>query len=213
MVMIMTAAPKYVTRRATVEDLPQLIWLWQLEQLPAETLEKRFNEFQVVSDADGRVLAAIGIQVAGTQGWLHSEAIAQQELADKFRDLLWNRMQVIIRNHALERLWTQNQALWWRDQGFQCAEESILGSRPEVFQATSDEDWNVKTLRAADANALFDREFAQLKAMQHEETARIQARNQWIKRIAMGVVVVVFLLVVVWAITLLKFGPQLFRKH
>jgi len=213
MVMIMTAASKYLTRRATVEDLPQLIPLWQLEQLPAGTLEKRFNEFQVVSDADGRVLAAIGIQIAGTQGWLHSEAIAQQELADRFRELLWNRMQVIIRNHALERLWTQNQALWWRDQGFQGAEESILGSRPEAFQAMGDEDWNVKTLRVADANALFDREFAQLKAMQHEETARLQERTQWVKRIAMGVVVVMFLLVIAWAVTLLKFGPQLFRKH
>jgi hypothetical protein len=37
--MIMTAAPQYRARRATVEDLPQLISLWQLEQLPAASLE------------------------------------------------------------------------------------------------------------------------------------------------------------------------------
>jgi N-acetylglutamate synthase-like GNAT family acetyltransferase len=213
MVMIMTAATNYATRRATVEDLPQLLELWRLDQLPAEDLEKRFNEFQVVSDADGRVLAAIGIQIAGTQGWLHSEAIARQELANQFRELLWNRMQVLIRNHALERLWTQMNALWWRDQGFQCAEESILGSRPATFISTSDEDWNVKTLRAADANSLLDREFAQLKAAQQEETARVQRRTQWLKRVAHGVTVVVFLIVVAWALTLLRFGPQLFHKH
>lgn len=210
--MIMTAAPHYVTRRATVEDVPQLLALWQLERLPTAALEKRFVEFQVVSDADGRVLAALGLQISGSQGLLHSESIARQELADQFRELLWNRMQAMIRNHALERLWTQNQALWWRDLGFASAEESMLASRPEVFPASSDEDWNVKTLRAADATAQLDREFAQFKVMQHEETARLQARARWVKRIALGVTAVVFLLVIIWAITLLRFGPQLFRK-
>ena len=73
----MTDAPRLVTRRATVEDLPQLIDLWRLEQLPAASLEKRFTEFQIVCDDIGRVLAAVGIQISGAQAWLHSESIAQ----------------------------------------------------------------------------------------------------------------------------------------
>src|SRR6266576_1716674 len=95
---------RYVTRRATVEDLPQLIALWRLERLPSEMLEKCFTEFQVVCDEAGEVLAAIGIRIAGVHGLLHGESIARPEEADALRALLWNRMQVIIRNHALERL-------------------------------------------------------------------------------------------------------------
>ena len=33
----------FVARRATVEDLPQLLPLWRLENLPADELEKRFS--------------------------------------------------------------------------------------------------------------------------------------------------------------------------
>lgn len=211
MVMIMTAAPQYVTRRATFDDLPQLLDLWRLEQLPAAALEKRFNEFQVVSDADGRVLAAIGIQIAGGQGLLHGESIARPELADQLRELLWNRMQVIIRNHALERLWTRNNSTWWREQGFARAEQAVAASLPAAFNDGSP-DWNVKTLRAADANAALEREFAQLKTLQQEESARLLERTAWLKRFALGVVAVVFLLVIAWAIALMRYGPQLFKR-
>src|SRR3954469_24572577 len=82
--MIMSAT-SYVTRRATVEDLPQLLALWRLERLPADALEKRFTEFQVVSDNSGEVLGAVGIQIAGSHGLLHGESMARPEHADEFR--------------------------------------------------------------------------------------------------------------------------------
>lgn len=208
--MMITAVPPHVTRRATVEDLPQLVALWRLEQLPAELLEKRFTEFQVVSDEAGQVLAAIGLQIAGVQGWLHSEAIATPELGDGLRELLWNRFQVIIQNHALERLWTQISVPFWREKGFERASAEQIASRPDQFPA-NDREWFVKTLRAANASAAVERELAQLKAMQQEESVRMQQRVQWAKRFALGITVVVFLLVIAWAITMLKFGPQMFR--
>ena len=130
--MTMTEAP-YVARRATVEDLPQLLALWELERLPATALEKRFTEFQVVSDDAGVVLAAVGLQIIGAHGLLHGEAIARPELSDMLRGLLWKRLQVIIQNHALERLWTQLPAHAWRDQGFERATEEQLKLRPAEY--------------------------------------------------------------------------------
>jgi hypothetical protein len=50
-----------------------------------------------------------------------------------------------------------------------------------------------------------------LKTIQQEEVARLQEQVRWMKRVALGITVVVFLLVIVWAVTLLKVGPKLFR--
>lgn len=209
--MFMTPT-SYVTRRATIGDLPQLISLWRLEQLPADALEKCFTEFQVVSDADGTVLAAIGIRIAGAQGWLHDESIARQEIADPLRDLLWKRLQVIIQNHALERLWTQLSGTYWRDHGFVLADAEQLKALPSAFQS-GERPWHMMTLRAANANAALEREMAQLKTLQQEQKARMQQRVQWAKRLALGITVVVFLLVIAWAVTLFKYGPKLFHGH
>lgn len=202
---------RLVTRRATVEDLPQLIPLWRLEQLPAEALEKRFTEFQVVTDDAGQVLGAIGLRIVGTQGCLHSESIALPELSDEIRARLWKRLQVSIQNHALERLWTQMDGMFWREQNFQPATDEQLKMLPAAFQNEFPK-WQVLTLRAAVANAALESEMAELKALQQVEAERLRNRVRWAKRIALSVTVVVFILVVIWAVMLLKVGPQLRRS-
>ncbi len=202
--------PRHIARRATVEDLPQLLALWRLEQLPDGALEKRLTEFQVVSDEAGVVLAALGLQIAGAQGWLHSEAIARPELSDQLRGLLWTRLQVIIQNHALERLWTQLNSVFWREHGFARATEEELKLRPAKFPL-NEMEWHVATLRAANAAAVLEREFADLKAMQVQENERTQERIRWAKRLALGITIGVFVLIVAWAVVMLKFGPRLFR--
>jgi N-acetylglutamate synthase-like GNAT family acetyltransferase len=203
--------PRLVARRATVEDLPQLLDLWRLERLPAEALEKRLTEFQVVADDAGVVYAALGLQLAGAQGWLHSEAIARPEMSDQLRALLWQRLQVIIQNHALERLWTQMPGPFWREQGFVPATDELMKQRPAKFPL-DDQPWFVATLRAATAAAALEQEFAELKNLQALEKARTQERVRWMKRLALGVTIGVFLLVVVWAVIMLKLGPRLFQR-
>jgi N-acetylglutamate synthase-like GNAT family acetyltransferase len=203
---------QYVTRRATVEDLPQLIALWRLEQLPAGTLEKRFTEFHLVADADRRVLATIGIQLAGTQGLLHSESIARPEISDALRGMLWERLQVIIKSNSLERLWTQLNSHYWRELGFQRATPEQLKMLPAKF-AQGERLWSVKSLSAADANAVLEREMAEIKTLQQREVARAQQRVQLMKRVALGVTAIVFVIVIAFAIALFKYGPQLFHRR
>src|SRR5947208_15870874 len=74
-------APNQQVRRATVEDLQKLAALWKQENLPAQDLEKRFKEFQVVEGEGGGILAAVGLQIVGPEGRLHSEAFAHPEQA------------------------------------------------------------------------------------------------------------------------------------
>ena len=49
--------PQLHIRRATVDDLPALRSLWAAARLPADELENRLTEFQVVEDA-GRFAAS-----------------------------------------------------------------------------------------------------------------------------------------------------------
>ena len=208
--MIMTAAPQYRARRATVEDLPQLISLWQLEQLPAASLEKRFKEFQVVSDAAGQVVGTIGLQVNGGQGVLHGESVAKPEMADQVRELLWVRVQAMIHNHALERLWTPNSTPFWRTKGFAPASAAEMETLPAEFRENGNH-WHVLTLRTPDANAAIEREFALIQALQQEEKAKMQATVAWMKRAAFAALFLL-MLIAAGAIFVVRFAPQLFRK-
>ena len=208
--MIMTET-RFITRRATVDDLPQLIPLWQLEQLPADALERRFTEFQVVCDETGRVVAAIGMQISAAHGLLHGESIATPEIGDELRELLWHRLQAIIHNHALERLWTQMNIPFWRSKGFAPASAEQLAALPTQFNE-NEHHWNVLPLRSSDASAAIDREFARLQSLQQQEKAKLEAFVAWMKRAA--VVAMLFLLVVV-AISLfvLRYAPKILHRH
>src|SRR3569832_397997 len=132
-------------RRATVDDLPQLSALWQLERLPVDELEKTFTEFQVVADDAGQVLGTIGIRISGNHGLLHSEAIGRAELGDAIRELLWNRIQVVSRNHSLDRMWTRLNAPYWSSAGFRPATAEEMEVVPDSFGEKA--GWNLLPLR------------------------------------------------------------------
>ena len=99
--------PNAQVRRATIDDLQQLAQLWEEEHLPKETLEKRFKEFQLATGEDGQILGAIGLEISGLEGHLHSEAFAHPEHADDLRNLLWDRLQIQAQNHGLVRIWSR----------------------------------------------------------------------------------------------------------
>src|SRR5260221_8194674 len=98
--------PNQQIRRATVEDVPKLVPLWQQENLPWQDLEKRFKEFQVVAEGP-EVLGAVGLQIAASEGQLHSEVFAHHEQADALREKLWERSKIVAANFGLVRLVTQ----------------------------------------------------------------------------------------------------------
>ena len=72
-------------RRATVEDLQRLAPLWQQEHLSVSALEKRFKDFQLIEAVGGELLGAIGLELAGPEGRLHSEVFAHPDQSNALR--------------------------------------------------------------------------------------------------------------------------------
>ena len=191
-------------RRATVDDLPKLIALWQLERMPWENLEKRFKEFQIIETAAGEFVGAIGVQVAGGDGRLHSEAFARQELADTARDQFWQRAHVMAGNYGLFRLWTQLPAPFWADAGFQPVTADSLAKPPAAFLGEPP-PWQFLKLKEEPSQVLsIEKEFELFKEASREENERIQRQAKLLKLFATLIGVAVFVLVVIWAFTFFK---------
>src|SRR5258708_3287830 len=108
-------------RRATVEDLDMLRSLWASMHLPIAELEPRLTEFQVVENAEGKIVGGIGFQIGANHGGLHSEGFTDFAVAEAGRDLLWKRAQTLSANHGILRLWMQEESPFWARLGLKPA--------------------------------------------------------------------------------------------
>jgi len=196
--------PSLPARRATIEDLQKLTPLWAREGLPAEELGKRLQEFQVVDGPNGELAGAIGLQIAGNEGRLHSEAFLHAEEAESVRARLWERVQMISKNHGLVRMWTQLGAPFWGQNGFGSPAPEIAAKLPAAF-AGDPAPWQFLQLRDEAASApSIEKEFAMFREMQKEETNRIFRQAKVMKLVAGIVVMVVFVLLAFWMIAWLR---------
>jgi len=187
-------------RRATIDDLAKLGPLWRAEGLPAHELEKRFKEFQLVEGPGGEVLGAIGLQIGGQEGRLHSETFAHPEHADELRPRLWERVQMIANNHGLVRVWTQLESPFWHHLGFNTASSELAAHLPGNFVGDQ-RPWTFYQLRAEGAAAIsLDKEFAMFREAERERTEKIFRQARVLKMIAVLLAVAVLGLVIVWAI-------------
>ncbi|GIX50419.1 MAG: hypothetical protein KatS3mg132_613 [Limisphaera sp.] len=187
-------------RRATVDDLPQLRALWQ-SQLPEVTgLERHVTEFQVVESPEGRVLAAVALTMHEGHGLIHSEAFADFAEADRYRALLWERLEQVARNHGLYRIWTREEAPFWARCGLQPAGEPLLAQLPEIWRSLKGR-WLTLQLREPLPEGLsIEKEFELYMQAERQRTQALLERARWIKRVAtlVALVLAVMVLVAVW---------------
>ena len=113
-------------RRATVDDRAALKIIWASMRLPADELEKRLTEFQVVENAEGGVVGALGIQILRQHALLHNESYSDFAVADAARELFWERIQKLAANHGVFRVWTQERSPFWKSFGFQPPAAEVL---------------------------------------------------------------------------------------
>lgn len=201
----MQPPPPFLARRAMLEDLDQLRPLWAVEQLAGMQLEKTFTDFQVVESADGRIVAALALQVDGKHGCLHSEAFEDFGQTGLLRPLLWERIQNVARNRGLVRLWTQESAPFWREQGMESPPFEVLEKLPPTFD-TGKPGW--LTLKLKDevlAGLSPEQEFALFQQAAREDTERLKQQAKMMKLVATVVAVLFFLLVVVGGVLFLKY--------
>ena len=200
-----------LVRRATVEDLPQLIELWQMEQLPWADLEKRLTDFQV-AEADGAVAGVLGLVLIATDGFLYGEGIGRPELADEMRLELWSRFQTLMLGHNVVRLWICSDAPFWRSNGFRDADARMLQELPGSL-AGQPGRWRWLPLKEDSPTANIEKQFALLKALHQEENERIVRRARMLKIVLTSLVVACFGFLTLWAIYVGRIKPLLHRKN
>jgi N-acetylglutamate synthase-like GNAT family acetyltransferase len=123
-----------------MDDFQSLKSLWKSMRLPANELKKRLTEFQLIETAGGQIVGAIGVEIIGQHGLLHSEGYTDFSVADAARELFWERIQTIAAHHGVFRLWTQENSPFWIRWGFQPANAETLARLPEEWKS-SDEKW------------------------------------------------------------------------
>jgi len=188
------SSPDYTLRRATVDDLIGLKQLWQRANLQVLDLEKRLTEFQLIVTDSGDLLGAVGLQIDGKQGQIHSEAFTQPDEQDRHRQQLWERLQSIARNHGLVRLWTRESAPFWTQRGFQVATEELLEKLPAVFGDRA-RAWLALQLREENVAVIsLEKEFELFQVAQQADSERLM-RQAKVLRVAayifLGIVVLV----------------------
>ncbi len=146
-------------RRATMDDLAALRALWASMRFPADRLEKRLTDFQLVESASGEFLGAVGLQILGAHALLHSEGYTDFSVADQARQLFWERVQTIAAHHAVFRLWTQEDSPFWIRWGFQPPTDEILARLPAEWKA-SEGRWFTIQLKDEEVMTVLEKELA-----------------------------------------------------
>ncbi len=181
----------YQTRRATLEDLPQLRALWQGAHLDPADLEKRFTEFQIALNADGEVAGAIGLQMNKLHGLVHSEAFANPNEAAEIRPLLWPRILTVAKNNGLVRLWALPTTIFYREQGMTDIDDALRAKLPEGFGSPM-ADWVTLKLKEENPGAgSIEKEFEVFAMAQRAESERVMDQAKAFKLVAYGLLIVV----------------------
>ncbi len=168
-------------RRATVDDRAALKALWAAMRLPPDELEKRLTEFQVVENADGEVVGAIGIQFSKQHALLHSEGYSDFGIADAARQLvLGTHPNAAPPITASFRVWTQERSPFWKSFGFQPPAAEILDRLPAEWRNEFTGGWLTLQLKNEEViTAALEKQFAGFMAGEKKETDRLaeKARN------------------------------------
>lgn len=206
------SSPTYRVRRATLDDIAALSALWQSMNFGVEELAKRVTEFQVAESPDGKLLGAVGMQMAQRQGRIHSEGFVDFALADQLRPMLWERLRSLATNHGLWRLWTHEQAPFWHHCGLDKADAEALEKLPPAWRG-SGADWRTIKLKEDVEEVLsMDKEFALFMESERQRTRRVMDQARILKLVATLVAVAVLVLVVVGAFFLLRKNPHLLHR-
>lgn len=202
----------YRVRRATLDDLGQLMALWQSMHYPANDLAKRITEFQVAENADLTIVGAVGLQIIDRQGRVHSEAFTDFALADTLRPQLWERLQSVATNHGLVRLWTQEQAPFWSRRELGNADAEALEKLPAAWRALTGHWLTLKLKEDLEEVISADKEFALFMESERQRTQRSFQQARALKFIATLIALAVLALVMVGAFIVIRKNPQLLHR-
>ena len=199
-------------RRATLDDLGQLSEMWRAMHFPQEDLSKRITEFQVAESPEGKIVGALGLQIAEKQGRIHSEAFSDFSLADHLRPMLWDRLHAVATNHGLVRLWTQENAPFWNHIGLAKPDAETLAKLPAAWKGLPG-DWRTLKLRD-DVETLvsLDKEFSMFMESEKARTQKAFQQARILKVVATLIVVAVLGLLLFGLFIVVRHNPRLIGR-
>lgn len=186
-------------RRATIDDLPRLKALWDLMRIPNAGLDRRLTEFQVAEAADGTVVGTVGFQIFQRHGLIHSEAFSDFGVADHVRPLFWQRINALVLNHGVARLWTRENTPFWTHNGLQPANEDALNRLPEQWDRSAPQ-WLTLRLKDEEVISSLDKEFDMFVAAEKARSAEALNSARKLKTIVSWTVVLMLLALASWAL-------------
>jgi hypothetical protein len=169
-----------------------------------DDLERRLTEFQIVVDANGTFLGAIGFQVSREHALLHNEGFIDFSIADAARDLFWQRAQVLCSNHTVFRIWTQERSPFWKNFGFRPPDMETLARLPAEWRNEFEGAWLTFQLKdeAAIATAL-GTDLAGLMDAERRQTESVREKAKTLRTTVTVICFAIGLLCIGFAIYLL----------
>lgn len=194
----MNAAP-FTVRRASVDDIPALRRLGANKEDAGPALERRLGEMQVVLDAVGTLVGAWGVRTSGNQAHVYERLVVACMDEAAFREMVWQRILTLARNHAWSRIWVKSEEAVWGDWGFVAADAECLRTLPTVF-GPAEGGWRVLVLRGDRVEQVsMEAEFEVFQQAQREATERLMIRAKKYRFIALvlcGLVLLGFMILV-----------------
>ena len=169
--------PSFHLRRATLEDLELLRGLWQIALFSHSDLEKHLTEFQVIEGDDGRLLGAIGIRLRQENAWIHHAAFTRPHTGIALREILWDRLKSMFRQHGVHRVWISQSEDYWSAVGFRTPTTEERNSVPPPFE-TLEKTLKVFVLRDEKSQKIIERKMLELQSLREEETAQLNHRTR-----------------------------------
>lgn len=191
----------FITRRATVDDLPQLTELWEAAHCYTADLEKRLTEFHIVVDRHHqRILAAIALHTYQKAALLHSEVYGDPMNQDLYRDMLWPRFQKLARTFGASRIWTKEIGTYWRRVGFTLATPEMLEKLPNFpIRTENNIPWQALTLYDENdvQTALKEKYVEALVQQQKDETATFAHQLRILRNVVvvLGISIIALMLI------------------
>ena len=202
----------FTVRRATLDDLEKLTELWKSMRFPVEDLSKRVTEFQVAENAEGKLLGAVGLQIAERQGRIHSEGFTDFSLAEQLRPMLWDRVNAVATNHGLLRLWTKEDAPFWNRCGLVKADAEVLAKLPAIWRGEPQGWLTLKLKDDVETLLSVEKEFALFMQTEKQRTERAFQQAKVLKAIATLVAIVLLGLVIIGAFLVVRRNSGLLHR-
>ena len=198
----------YQIRRATIEDLPALVQLWKDNGMPFQELEKRLTEFQVVLSENGAIIGAVGFFILARNALIHHEAFLLPEIEEILRELVWQRIEVLVKNHAIARLWTMEEAPFYQHfAGMKVAASEEMQNFPVIF-GDSNKKWLTLKLHDDTHHSVdVDTHLELFRQHQQLEMEQLAKRTKLWRAVATMLSVILFIAVVVWGVLILLKRP------